>query len=342
MIDFLFHYGLFLAKTLTFVIAIIVTLGAIISMVMRARGDDEKLIITNINEKYSDIKTNLQMETMSKPAWKKWLKDQKNIVKNKKKDKNNDAQRARMFIIRFDGDIRASQVHALRECISAIVESAQPLDEVLVVLESTGGFVHSYGLAASQLRRIKDRNLVLTVAIDKFAASGGYMMACVAHKIIAAPFAIVGSIGVVAQIPNFHRLLTKNYIDFELHTAGEYKRTLTLFGENTEKAREKFQEELNETHDLFKDFISMHRPQVNINEVATGEHWHAIQALNTKLVDEIQTSDDYILSRLPNYDVFEINYEEKQKFSEKIRQGISQSFDFLLHLFASKNQPVSK
>ena len=109
----------------------------------------------------------------------------------------------------------------------------------------------AYGLAASQMQRIRDKKLKLTVCVDKVAASGGYMMAVVADKIIAAPFAVLGSIGVLAQVPNFHRLLKKHDVDFEMLTAGKYKRTLTMFGENTDKGREKFQEDIEDTHVLF-------------------------------------------------------------------------------------------
>ncbi len=328
--EFLSQYGLFLAKTLTLIIGIIVTFSAIVAVALKSKGkkEDGYLVIENVNEKLEEIRSSLQEETLTKHALKKWLKNKKAQDKsNKKIEKEKDELPKRLFVVRFDGDMKASEVHPLREVISAITEIAEPIDEVLVVLESAGGFVHSYGLAASQLHRLKQRNLYFTVAIDKVAASGGYLMACVANKIIAAPFAIVGSIGVVAQLPNFHRLLDKNNIDYEIFTAGEYKRTVTMFGENTDKAKKKFKEEIEETHVLFKDYITDHRPQVNIEEVATGEHWHASQAIAFKLVDEIMTSDDFILAKAKQCQVFEISYEIKQKLSEKITSGIFQSLE---------------
>ncbi len=328
--EFLSQYGLFLAKTLTLVIGIIVTFSAIVAIALKGKGkkEDGYLVIESVNDKLDEIRDSLQTETLTKHALKKWLKVQKLQEKsNKKIEKEKDELPKRLFVVRFDGDMKASEVHPLREVISAITEIAEPIDEVLVVLESAGGFVHSYGLAASQLHRLKQRNLYFTVAIDKVAASGGYLMACVANKIIAAPFAIVGSIGVVAQLPNFHRLLEKNDIDYEIYTAGEYKRTVTMFGANTEKAKKKFKEEIEETHVLFKDYITDHRPQVNIEEVATGEHWHATQAISLKLVDEIMTSDDFILAKAKQCKVFEISYEIKQKLSEKITSGIFQTLE---------------
>jgi len=315
MSQILLEYGIFLAKVLTFVLAFLGIITVIFSLA-RKRGQESHLLITSLNERMNDIKLNFQAETLTKAEWKKWTKAQKQAVKEKKRITN------RLFVIRFEGDIRASQVTHLREMISAIIEIAHPQDEVLVVLESAGGFVHGYGLAASQLARLKEHKLTLTVAIDKCAASGGYLMACVADKIIAAPFAIVGSIGVLAQLPNFHRLLDKHNIDFEQHTAGKFKRTLTLFGKNTDKGREKFQEEIEETHQLFKNYIVEYRPQINIDEVATGEHWHAIDAVKNHLVDEIKTSDDLILNKMKEAHVFEISYEVKQKLTEKLTQGI--------------------
>ncbi|EOC0549542.1 protease SohB, partial [Cronobacter sakazakii] len=203
-------------------------------------------------------------------------------------------------------------------------------DEVLVRLESPGGVVHGYGLAASQLQRLRERQIPLTIAVDKVAASGGYMMACVANNIVAAPFAIIGSIGVVAQIPNFNRLLKRNDIDIELHTAGQYKRTLTLLGENTEEGREKFREDLNETHHLFKEFVHSMRPSLDIDAVATGEHWYGVQAKEKGLVDEISTSDDLIIARMAEREVVSLRYMQRKRLMDRFTGSAAQSLDRLL------------
>lgn len=224
----------------------------------------------------------------------------------------------RVFVLDFDGDIKASAADLMREEITAVLTMARKQDEVVVRLESGGGMVHSYGLASSQLQRIKDKGIPLTVCIDKVAASGGYMMACIADKIVAAPFAIVGSIGVVAQVPNFSRLLKKNDIDFEMFTAGEYKRTVTMFGHNSAKAKDKFREDLEETHVLFKNHVTRFRPGLNIEEVATGDVWYGQDALANKLVDELGTSDDYLVTACNDADVFEVNYEFKKSLQEKL------------------------
>jgi len=202
---------------------------------------------------------------------------------------------------------------------------AEPQDEVLLKLDNSGGMVHEHGLAASQLQRIKDARLNFTVSIDRVAASGGYMMACVADKIVAAPFAIIGSIGVVAQLPNFNRLLDKAGIDFEQHTAGEFKRTVTMFGKNSEKEREKLKSELQETHNLFRDFVEEHRPKLDVEKVSTGEHWYGKQALELNLVDELKTSDEYLISNLEFYDIYELSMEVKQSLQDKFLGGLFSS-----------------
>jgi len=246
---------------------------------------------------------------------------------NDASDLNERALKGRLFVIDFDGDIEASAVENLREEITAIISAASADDHVLIRLESPGGMVHSYGLAASQLSRIKAANLRLIVAVDQVAASGGYMMACVADEIIAAPFAVVGSIGVVAELPNFHRLLKHNKVDYEQHTAGEFKRTLTMFSENTDTARKKFKQELEETHDLFKQFIKDNRPSLDIDNVATGEHWYGTQAIDLGLIDKIQTSDDYIVSAIENNDVYEIAYEVKKPLAERLSFSVHSAIE---------------
>ncbi|MAM85877.1 protease SohB [Allohahella sp. A8] len=238
-----------------------------------------------------------------------------------------DDGRKRVYVLDFDGDIKASEVDSLREAITAVLTLARPIDEVVVRLESPGGMVHSYGLAASQLGRIKARNIPLTVCVDKVAASGGYLMACLADKIVAAPFAIIGSIGVVAQVPNVHRLLKKHDIDVEVLTAGQYKRTLTILGENTEQGRAKFLDDLHETHVLFKEFVSTNRPVVDIEEVSKGEIWYGQRAIDKKLIDEILTSDDYLQASAANADVYQVSYEEPKNLAEKFGIAASVAID---------------
>jgi serine protease SohB len=261
-------------------------------------------------------------------AKKKQLSDEKKA--SKKVSDLSIPQRSKVYVLNFDGNISASAVGHLREEITAVLTQATPNDEVLLKLESAGGMVHSYGLASSQLDRLRKKNVPLTVCVDKVAASGGYMMACVADKILAAPFAIIGSIGVVAQMPNFNKVLKKHDVEFELLTAGEHKRTLTMFGENTEKGREKFIEELEDTHQLFKDYVSTRRPQVDIEKIATGEIWFGSRAKDMALIDDIQTSDEYLVSRIEEADVFEVAYVFKKKLHQRLGIAAEESADRLL------------
>lgn len=329
--EFLTNYGLFLAKTITFLIAVFVVITMIVSAGLRNKSSEKGQIhVSKLNEKYKAMREALQHAIFDEEKQKQHEKDEKKKLKEEKaeqkklakQNKNADVviekHKKRVFVLDFMGDIKASACDNLREEISAVLTLATPQDEVVVKVESGGGMVHSYGLASSQLARVTNKKIPLTVCVDKVAASGGYMMACVANKIIAAPFAILGSIGVVAQLPNFHRLLKKNDIDFEMFTAGEYKRTVTMFGENTVKGREKFVEDLEDTHVLFKEFVSEHRPQVDIAAVATGEIWFGRRAQSVNLVDDLQTSDEYLLAQAENADIFEVEFTVKKSLPEKL------------------------
>lgn len=311
MSAFITEYGLFLAKTITLVLAVIAVVIGVTMLAGRGREiGRERLEVKKLNDRYEKMADTIRAGTLNKFQLKKRLKANKKQQKERTKrlNKKDSEPRKRLFVLNFDGDIRASQLSSLREEISAILTVAKSEDEVLIKLQSGGGLVHAYGLAAAQLMRLKQKGIPLTISVDKIAASGGYMMACVANRIIAAPFSVIGSIGVIAQIPNFHRLLKKHDIEFEQLTAGEFKRTLTMFGENTDKARQKFREELEDTHALFKDFIGEHRPAVDIDRIATGEHWPAKRALELNLVDELKTSDDYLLEQAAVKDVYAISY----------------------------------
>lgn len=324
--EFLQEIGIFFVEAIILVAAILMVLLGVAALGARRRGGDDGYIeARRINERYVGYRDAIRSLTeheedrkAREKAEKREAKQQHKAAKKRVKDESEQADKKRLFVLHFDGDIKASQVASLREEISAILPEACKQDEVLLCLESPGGMVHGYGLAASQLQRIKDAGIPLTIAVDKVAASGGYMMACVADRIIAAPFAVLGSIGVIAQLPNFHKLLKKHDIDFELLTAGEYKRTLTMFGENTEKGREKFIEDLESTHDLFKSFVRANRPIVDITKVATGEVWYGQQALNEKLIDELGTSDSYIQSQLEDADIIEVRYVPKKSWQEKL------------------------
>jgi serine protease SohB len=323
-LEFLSEYGLFLAESVTIVIAILLVVGFVVAIGQRHRGPEEgHLEIRKLNDRYEGFHETMHHAVLSEGEFKKEQKEEKKRSKREAKQRKkgstaDGSDRLRLYVMNFDGDMKASATENLREEISAVLGVARSGDEVLIRLESGGGMVHSYGFAASQLQRIRDAGIQLTVAVDKVAASGGYMMACVANRILAAPFAVIGSIGVLAQMPNFHRLLRKANIDFEQLTAGEYKRTLTLFGENTDADREKMQEDIDDTHVLFKDFVAEHRSQVEIDSVATGEVWYGQRAVDRGLVDELQTSDGFVQACLPERDVFEIKHVLKKHWQEKL------------------------
>ncbi|KYG65112.1 protease SohB [Bdellovibrio bacteriovorus] len=317
------HIGIFAAQTFLILFAIIAVI-LVIAMVAAKAGHKNEIQVELLHKKYKNFKTLLKAQTLTKNERKelrKKLKEEKKSSENKSRD-----QEKKIFLIDFEGDVKASAVENLREEVTAVLTIATPKDEVVVRVESPGGVVHGYGLAASQLLRIRDKQIPLTICVDKVAASGGYLMSCTANKILCAPFAIVGSIGVVAQVPNLHRVLKKHDVDFKEYTAGEYKRTVSLLGEITPKGEEKFKEQLEDTHVLFKNFVHKFRPNLNLNEVATGEYWYGEQAIAKGLVDEIRTSDDYLLDLSHQHQIVKVKYEHHVSFSDKLTGIIGKAF----------------
>ncbi len=323
MTAFIADYGLFLLKTVTLVVAIVAVIGAIASASKKA-ADQEGLEIENLNQKYQSLAGALKQAVMKKADRKKEMKAEK---ARDKADAKAEESRPRAFVVDFKGDLKASAVPSLREEVSALLEVATPDDQVIVCLENYGGVVHEHGLAASQLVRIRNRKIPLTVVVDKVAASGGYLMACVANKILAAPFAILGSIGVVAQIPNFNRLMDERGIEFEQVTAGKHKRNVTMFGKNTDEDRAKLKEELEDVHTLFKDAVTRYRPDLDIEAIATGEHWYGSRALELGLADELKTSDELLAELAQDYDLYRLAFKIKVPLQKRLLSGADAALD---------------
>ena len=314
--EFLAEYGLFLLKAMTIVAAIVIVMAAGAAAGKKATQDH--LEVENLNDKYRKMAGALRSAVLKKDERKKQAREEK----KQKKAEDKQGSRPRTFVIDFKGDLKASAVSSLREEVSAILDVAGPEDEVVVRLENHGGLVHEHGLAASQLARIRDRDVPLVVCVDKVAASGGYLMACVGSRICAAPFAILGSIGVLAQIPNFNRLLDSHGVDFEQITAGKYKRTVTMFGKNTDADRAKLKEELEDVHTLFKAAIGRYRAALDLEAVATGEHWYGTRALELGLAGEILTSDELLTQRAAGRDLYRVSYKIRQPLQKRVMSNI--------------------
>ena len=323
MLDYLLQYGLFLAETLTIVaaVAVVVLLVAALATRRRGGGGPERLEVRDLGARYREMKQTLESGLLGAKERKAAAKARKRA--SKARQKKGRADRPRVFVLDFKGDIRASAVASLREEITAVLGFARPEDEVLVRLENAGGLVHEHGLAASQLLRVRKRGIPLTVSVDKIAASGGYMMACVADRVVAAPFAVLGSIGVLAQIPNFHRLLDSHGIDFEQFKGGEYKRTITMFGENTDADRAKLRQDIEDIHGIFKSFVTEQRPGLDIDKVATGEHWLARRAKDLGLCDTLITSDDYLLEANERAELVGVRFVAPKRFSARLAESLA-------------------
>lgn len=335
--EYLQQLGLFFGQTLIIVLAIVAIILTIAAAALKGKSA-KTFEVEIINDKFDDQKEALNSIIMSEADFKK----EKKRLKKESKEEEKSAKKFVYLIEFLKGDVHASAVEHLREEINAVLTVAQKDDEVILKVESPGGVVHGYGLAAAQILRLREAGLQVTVCVDKVAASGGYLMSCVAHKIIASPFAIIGSIGVVAQVPNFNRLLKKHDVEYKEYTAGDYKRTVSIFGEITEKGEAKFKEQLEITHLLFKGFVGRFRPQLNMEKVATGEYWYGETALELNLVDKIQTSDDYILAKTKTHKVLKVSCEKKPTLSDKLSGALSKSvsltIDKLIRELATKKQ----
>jgi len=331
MIDFFFEYGMFLAKAITIVISIAVVL-MLIAGFSKKMPQKTGVTVEKLNDEYLEIRHTLQKSVLSKSAWKKQSKEEKKRIKHDAKAEEKDSSgKQKVFVLDFKGDIRATGVSHLRQEISAVLSVATDHDEVVLRLENQGGAVHDHGLAASQLLRLKDRSIPLTVIIDKVAASGGYLMACIADRVVAAPFSIIGSIGVIAQIPNFNRALGDRGVDFEMVTAGKYKRTVTMFGKNSDEDRAKLREELEDVHALFKELVSEQRPSLDVEAVATGEHWYGTRAKELGLIDELGTSDNYLMKAVDRADVYHVTFRVKQTLQEKVLAAFESRLEDILY-----------
>ncbi len=339
--EYFIEYGLFLAKLVTLVVAFVFIVGILVSAGSKGRkgAGRGQITITHLNEELDEMRDAMKKAIYDKASYKLELKEEKKRQKQERERRqqakrgaqgssdHEDGKRKRVYVIDFNGDMEASEVESLREEITAILALATPDDEVVLRLESPGGMVHAYGLASSQLDRIKAQKVPLTICVDKVAASGGYMMACLADRLVAAPFAILGSIGVLVQLPNFNRLLRKHDVDYETISAGEFKTTLTTFGEITQKGRDKVKEDVEEMHGLFKAWVKDHRPAVDIDSIATGETWVGVHALEKSMIDELMTSDECIVKACENADVYAVHFEIRRTLSDKLGAAIQKGLD---------------
>jgi serine protease SohB len=307
----------FALKGVVIVIATLVIAGGIAAIVRRGRRDEPRLVIRALNGRFHNLADAVRAAVLGRKPFRRHLKLEK------QRQKRRGRLERRVFVLDFHGDLAATNVISLREEVSALVQVATGKDEVVVRLESPGGQVHAYGLAASQLARFKEKGIRVVVCVDKVAASGGYMMACIADELLAAPFAVVGSIGVVASVPNVHRLLERHGVDYEELTAGEFKRTVSVFGKISPEGRQKLKEQIEDTHVLFKDFVRQHRPRLDIDKVSTGEYWYGRRALELGLVDRLSTSDDYLLAQLDGADVYHVNYRPPHPWRQRVAGAVS-------------------
>src|SRR5271167_1555465 len=334
-------FWLDIAAFLLKALIIVAAFGGLAVLIARlARSSDPKdqeIKVRSLDERYDDMRDAMNGELLDRKERKALAKSRKKEAKAAAKTRRAQEPGKRIFVLTFKGDMRASAVKRLGAEIDAVLIAARPeTDETVIRIESPGGTVTGYGLAAAEILRLREHKIMVTASVDQVAASGGYMMACAADRIVAAPFAVVGSIGVVAPAPNLHRLLKKNDIDYEEMTAGEFKRTVSVLGEITPEGREHFRGKLDATHEAFKTHVAECRPSVDIAEVANGDHWLAREALALGLVDEIATGDELLFRARETARLYEVSMEARKNLLQQILGGLGvaarSAFDFIILL----------
>lgn len=341
MYEVLFAYLLFLMKGVTLVILFLIVVAVVFAL--KSKGKDAAICFEYLNEKQLGLEKSL-LSAFAKTGQKAAGQALKNFLQagktRRKMDKRTNDLRKRSFVMSFEGDMHASQVKALRDEITAVLRVAQPEDEVVVRVQSPGGAVPGYGLVASQLVRVKQAKLKLTVCVDQIAASGGYLAAVVADRILAAPFATIGSIGVVVTVPNFHDFLKKQDVDMIELTAGKYKRSISMLGKISEEGKRHTTGQLKVIHEQFKEMVISYRPQVDIQQVATGDYWTAKTALAYGLVDDLSTSDAYIQELIQSSDVWEISTPKKKSLQSMFKESTVALMDAVWRRIAAPTQPL--
>ena len=282
-------------------------------------GQDREIAIKSINDRYDAMRDALDAKLLEKKARKALAKARKKEAKTR----HGEPAGKRIYVLNFKGDLRATAVKNLGREIDAVLTVARPGDdEVIVRIDSGGGTVTGYGLAAAEIFRLRARQISVTASVDQVAASGGYMMACAADRIVAAPFAVVGSIGVVASVPNLHKLRQKNAIDYEDITAGEFKRTVSVLGEITPAGRDHFQGKLEAIHDAFKAHVAARRPGADVARIANGDTWLASDALALGLVDEIVAGDELLFRARDSARLYEVKWEARKSPLQNLVGGL--------------------
>ncbi|KZX82185.1 hypothetical protein A3715_00045, partial [Oleiphilus sp. HI0009] len=281
---------------------------------MFKKNSDGRIIVKSLNEEYQEIQDALLKFKPLKPI-------KSSSIRKFKASPNKQS----IFVLDFKGDKTASSVGSLSKEVSAILSVAKPNDEVFLRLESPGGTITGYGLASQQLIRLREAGIRLVVSVDEIATSGGYMMAAVGDRIIASPTSMLGSIGVIMEVPNFYNLLDRAGVQFHQFTAGKHKRLVSMTNKIGDAAKDQINQDLEKSHELFKNHVHTYRNSVNLESVSHGDVWSAKYCLDNKLVDDLMTSEAYLFDRASRANIFHISWDVERSFSDKLSSFAAQA-----------------
>ncbi|WP_343192796.1 S49 family peptidase [Buchnera aphidicola (Taiwanaphis decaspermi)] len=312
--EFIYSYILFIIKTLS-VLFFLHLFSKIIIIYILKKNDiylNNTLKVELLNNHYKKLKNDLSF------FQKKKIINQKNVY-NKKSN---------LYILDYNDKIKKNKIKKLREEISSIILVAKKNDEVLLRLENTSDIVYEYGLVIAQLQRLRKKGIKLIISIDKIVSNGGYIIACVADHISASPFSIIGPINIVVNIPNIDKYTQTSNLNNQLNDCNTFTK-LTLIKNNTKIYVNKIFNKLDIKKYIRNSFIKDMRPSLNLNKIFNQNYWIGENAINEKLIDSINTSDDILFSKKDTHNLLKIKYVYKSNIVEKYIVTLNKYFKFL-------------
>ena len=194
----------------------------------------------------------------------------------------------RVAILRLYGPIAGGARTAEWVELARRLRESKRVPAVVVDIDSPGGTATASDDLFLALERLSAQKPVVAV-VRGTGASGAYLAALAARRIVANPNAIVGSIGVINIAPRLPRLLDRIGVSVSEHTAGRLKGMGAPWRDERGEEAEKEQALVDAIYDSFVDRVATGRglPPERARELATGEVWLGRQALELGLVDEI-------------------------------------------------------
>ena len=201
-------------------------------------------------------------------------------------------RRQKIAVVELHGTIGGSIKSPVYERIFSRVRRDRSARALVLDIDSPGGGVPASDLLYRAVAKIAAEKPVVA-SIRGIGASGAYMMCCAAHKVVANPGAIVGSIGVISIRPVLQELLSRLGVGIKVNKSGELKDMGAFWRDATPEETRKMQELISDSYDVFVDIVARARKmdESKVRDLATGEVYWAPKAKDLGLVDELGDLD---------------------------------------------------